>query len=48
MFWFKNIKKIEFDVNDFNVVEKYEDKEENDLSDKINDINKEYDLLPMT
>ena len=47
MFWFNNTKKIEFDVNDFNVVERYEDKEGNDLSNKINDINKEDDLLLM-
>jgi hypothetical protein len=47
MFWFNNTKKIEFDINDFNVVERYEDKEGNDLSDKINDINKEDDLLLM-
>ena len=47
MFWFNNTKKIEFDVNDFNVVERYEDKEGNDLSDKINYINKEDDLLLM-
>lgn len=47
MFWFNNTKKTEFDVDDFNVVEKYEDKEGNDLSDKINDINKEDDLLLM-
>jgi hypothetical protein len=47
MFWFNNTKKIEFDVNDLNVVERYEDKEGNDISDKINDINKEDDLLLM-
>ena len=47
MFWFNNTKKIEFDINDFNVVERYEDKEGNDLSDKINDINKQDDLLLM-
>jgi hypothetical protein len=47
MFWFNNTKKIEFDINDFNVVERYEDKEGNDLSDKINYINKEDDLLLM-
>jgi hypothetical protein len=47
MFWFNNTKKIEFDVNDLSVVERYEDKEGNDISDKINDINKEDDLLLM-
>ena len=47
MFWFNNNKKIESDINDLNVVERYEDKEGNDLSDKINDINKEGDLLLM-
>lgn len=47
MFWSTKLKNIEFDVNNFNVVKRYEDKEGNDLSDKINDINKEYDLLLM-
>lgn len=44
MFWFNKTKNIEFDVNNFNIVKRYEDKEGNDLSDKIN---KEYDLLLM-
>ena len=37
MFWFNNNKKIESDINDLNVVERYEDKEGNYLSGKINE-----------
>ncbi len=47
MSWFNNTKKIEFDVNDLNVVERYEDKEGNDISYKINDTIIEDDLLSM-
>lgn len=47
MLWFNNTKRIEFDVNDFYVVEKYEDKEVNHVSDKINDTIIEDDLLSM-
>lgn len=49
MFWFNNTKKIEFDINDLNVVEKYEDKDKevNHIADKINDTIIEDDLLSM-
>jgi hypothetical protein len=47
MLWFNNTKKFEFDVNDLNVVERYEDKEGNDISYKINDTIIEDDLLSM-
>jgi hypothetical protein len=47
MFWFNNNKKIESDINDLNVVERYEDKEENDLSDKINNVIIKEDLSEM-
>ena len=49
MFWFNNTKKVEFDVNDLNVVERYEykDKEGNYLSNKSNEPNTEDDLLSM-
>jgi hypothetical protein len=49
MFWFDNTKKIEFDVNDLNGVEKFEykNKEVNHVSDKINDTIIEDDLLSM-
>jgi hypothetical protein len=47
MFWFNKTKKIEFDVNDLNVDERYKDKEGNYFSDKINNIVIENDLLLM-
>ena len=47
MLWFNNTKRIEFDVNDLNGVEKYEDNEVNHVSDKINDTIIEDDLLLM-
>jgi hypothetical protein len=49
MFWFNNTKKIEFDVHDLNVVEKYEDKDKevNHVSDKINEPNIEDGFLSM-
>jgi hypothetical protein len=47
MFWFNKTKKIEFDVNDLIVDERYKDKEENYFSDKINNIVIENDLLLM-
>ena len=49
MFWFNNTKKIEFDVHDFNVVEKYEDKDKevNHVSDKIHEPNIEDGFLSM-
>ena len=47
MFWFNNTKKIEFDVNDLNIVESYKDKEEKYVSDKINDTIIEDDLLSL-
>ena len=49
MFWFNKTKKMEFDVNDLNVVERYDDKdkEENYLSNKSNAPSIEYDLLSM-
>ena len=47
MFWFNNNKKIESDINDLNVVERYGDKEGNYLSDKINDITIKEDLSEM-
>jgi len=43
MFWFNNTKKIEFDVNDLNVVEKYEDKDY--ISNKSSNPNIKDDLL---
>jgi len=43
MFWFNNTKKIEFDVNDLNVVEKYEDKDY--ISNKSSKPNIKDDLL---
>ena len=45
MFWFNNTKKVEFDVDDLNVVEKFEDKDY--LSNKSNEENIEDDLLSM-
>jgi hypothetical protein len=33
MIWFNNNKEIVFDINNLNVVERYEDEEGNDLSD---------------
>jgi hypothetical protein len=49
MFWFNNTKKIEFDVHNLNVVEKYEDKDKevNHVSDKINEPNIEDGFLSM-
>jgi hypothetical protein len=47
MFWFNNTKKIEFDVNDLNIVESYKDKEGKYVSDKINDTIIEDDLLSL-
>ena len=49
MFWFNKTKKIEFDINDLNVVEKYEDKDKevNHIADKINDTIIEDELLLM-
>ena len=47
MFWFNNTKKIECDVDDLNVVEKFDYKEGNYVSDKINDTIIEDDLLLM-
>lgn len=47
MFWFNKTKKIEFDVNDLNIDDRYKDKEGNYFSDKINNIVIENDLLLM-
>ena len=47
MFWFNNTKKIEFDINDLNIVESYKDKEGKYVSDKINDTIIEDDLLSL-
>ena len=47
MFWFNNTKKIEFDVNDLNIVESYKDKEGKYVSDKINDTIIDDDLLSL-
>ena len=47
MFWFNNTKKIEFDVNDLNIVESYKDKEGKYVSDKINEPNIEDGFLSM-
>ena len=47
MFWFNNTKKIEFDVNELNIVENYKDKEGKYVSDKINDTIIEDDLLSL-
>ena len=49
MFWFNNTKKIEFDVHNLNVVEKYEDKDKevNHVSDKINEPNIKDGFLSM-
>ena len=44
MFWSDNTKKIEFDIDDLNGIERYKDKEGNFVSDKINDIVIEEDL----